>query len=187
MAIALAESSVHVGHSGLLLAAAGAFALLAVTARAPLGLARLCGPRLHGTLDIVVALAVALAPILPVLRPDVAGIVVAETAALAWVRVATLTRYSSSPVRGPAQTVSEKPTPLERDGPDSQTAPVPIPSTGAPSPAARRGAVVARGLGILAGRSVRRLPEAEEKMRIGARQAGRQAARLHRTWRKSPD
>ena len=100
--------------------------------------------------------------------------------------MASLTRYSASPVRGPAQTVSEKPTQLERDGHDSHTAPVPIPSTG-PSPAARRGAVVARGLGILAGRSVRRLPEAEVKMRSGARQAGRHAARLHRTWRKSPD
>jgi hypothetical protein len=46
--------------------------------------------------------------------------------------------------------------------------------------------VVVRGLGILAGRSARRLPDAEEKLRDGARQAGRHAARLQRTWRKPP-
>jgi hypothetical protein len=44
---------------------------------------------------------------------------------------------------------------------------------------------VARGLGILAGRSARRLPDADEKLRTGARQAGRQAARL-RALRKRP-
>ncbi len=78
LAGALAELSIHIGHSGLLLVAAGAFALLAVTARGPLGLARLCGPRLHATLDIVVALAVAVAPVVPRLRPDASGIVVVE-------------------------------------------------------------------------------------------------------------
>jgi hypothetical protein len=41
-----------------------------------------------------------------------------------------------------------------------------------------------RTLGMMAGRSSRRLPEAEEKLRTGARQAGRHAARLQRTWRK---
>ena len=94
MAGALAGLSIHVGHSGLLLVAAGAFALLAVTARGPLGLARVCGPRLHATLDIVVALAVAAAPIVPALRPDITGIAAVEVAALAWVRLATLTRYT---------------------------------------------------------------------------------------------
>ena len=43
-----------------------------------------------------------------------------------------------------------------------------------------------RGLGILAGRSARRLPDAEEKLRGGARQAGRHLSRLQRTWRKEP-
>jgi len=56
----LAGLSIHIRHSALLVIAAGAFALLAVTARGPLGLARVCGPRLHATLDIVVALAVQL-------------------------------------------------------------------------------------------------------------------------------
>jgi hypothetical protein len=49
-----------------------------------------------------------------------------------------------------------------------------------------QGAVIVRGLGFLAGRSARRLPEAQEKLDSGARQAGRHAARLQRTWRKPP-
>jgi hypothetical protein len=165
LAGALAELSIHIGHSGLLLAAAGAFAFLAVTARGPLGLARLCGPRLHATLDIVVALALATAPIVPTLRPDGAGIVVVEVAALAWVRLATLTRY-----------------PRLATGAENLAPEQPVPTPGL-SPT---GATVARGLGILAGRSARRLPEAHEKLRGGARQAGRHAARIQRAWRKPP-
>jgi len=176
---ALAGLSVHISRSGLLLAAAGAFALLAVTARGPLGLVRLCGPRLHATLDIVVALAVAAAPIVPALRPGIAGILAVEVTALAWLRLATLTRYT------PARSTPARSTPVSA-GPDS-VAPSPAPGRGLertepPLP----GAVVARGLGILAGRSARRLPEAEEKLRSGARQAGRHAGRVHRTWRKAP-
>jgi len=180
MAGALAESSVHIGHSGLLLLAAGVFALLALTARGPLGLARLCGARLHRSLDVVVAVALAAAPILPALRPAVAGIVVMEVAAVAWVRVATLTRYAKA-AGGPADAVAG---PDVRDG---EPTGLPAPSAAAPGQWGPRAAVVARGLGILAGRSARRLPEAEEKLRGGARQAGRHAARLHQAWRKPPD
>ena len=157
-----------------------AFALLALTARGPLGLARLCGPRLHGTLDIAVAVAVAAAPILPALRPDVAGTVVVEVAAVAWVRVATLTRYAKAGAR----------TDVEGAGPDvdgAGGAGVAIPPAAAPGVGAPRGTAVARGLGILAGRSARRLPDAEEKLHGGARRAGRHAGRLYQGWRKPPD
>ncbi len=170
MAGALAELSVHIGRSGLLLAAAGAFALLAITARGPLGIARLCGPRLHGALDIVVALAVAVAPVFPAFRPDAAGMIVVEVAAVAWVRLATLTRYTRPTPRSAATAVGSATTP---------------PSADAAALTAPPGALVARGLGILAGRSARRLPDADEKLRTGARQAGRQAARL-RALRKRP-
>lgn len=171
LAGALAELSVHIGRSGLLLGAAGAFALLALTARGPLGVARLVGPRLHGVLDIVVALALAAAPLVPALRPDVTGIIVVEVAALAWLRLATLTRYTRAPPRSDGGSVT-----AEAAAPDP-------PSSGAPS----SGALVARGLGMIAGRSARRLPDAEEKLRAGARQAGRQAAALQRRWRKPTD
>jgi hypothetical protein len=170
LAGALAELSVHIARSGLLLAAAGAFALLAVTARGPLGIARVCGPRLHGALDIVVAVAMAAAPIVPAIRPDATGVLVVEVAALAWVRMATLTRYT-------------RPAPASPAGP--VVGPPAVPSLDVPAATPPPGAVVARGLGILAGRSARRLPDAEEKLRTGARQAGRHAARL-RAWRKPP-
>jgi hypothetical protein len=168
----------------LLLGAAGAFALLAVTARGPLGLARICGPRLHAALDIVVPVALAAAPILPALRPNITGILVVEVTAVAWVRLATLTRYRRVPLPGVAAagvavagadgTSATTVTPPAQDTPGGAT----LPPT--------QGAVIVRGLGFLAGRSARRLPEAQEKLDSGARQAGRHAARLQRTWRKPP-
>lgn len=178
--------------------AAGAFALLAVTARAPLGLARVCGPRLHATLDVVVAVAVAAAPILPALRPDITGIAAVEVAALAWLRLSTLTRYSRPPAPsgggtlvGDGVTVRNSTVggvTVSADPVSNNTSALGITARGtghgAGPPAT--GAVVLRGLGILARRSARRLPEAEEKLRGGARQAGRHAARIQRTWRKPP-
>jgi hypothetical protein len=178
---ALAGLSIHIRHSGLLLVAAGAFALLAVTARAPLGLARVCGPRLHATLDVVVAVAVAAAPILPALRPDITGVAAVEVAAVAWLRLSTLTRYTRLPATPGDETRggqgAEVPDGAVTDGAVTDDTAAGPPTTGA---------MVLRGLGIVAGRSARRLPEAEEKLRGGARQAGRQAARLQRTWRKPP-
>lgn len=142
----------------------------------------MCGPRLHATLDIVVALAVAAAPILPALRPDVTGIAVVEVAALAWIRLGTLTRYTrltpQSLEPGPLETGLVEPRSPDAGPADAGRAEPPaLPLTGV---------VVARGLGMLAGRSARRLPEAEEKLRGGVRQAGRHAGRLQRTWRKPP-
>jgi len=163
---------VHIARSGLLLAAAAAFAILALTARGPLGVARLVGPRLHAVLDVAVALAIAAAPAVPALRPDASGIIVVEVAALAWVRLATLTRYGKAPA------------------PSRAPAPAPAPESLAPLDAPvppTSGTVLARGLGVIAGRSVRRLPDAEDTLRSGARRAGRQAARLQRAWRKTSD
>ena len=162
--------------------AAGAFALLAATARGPFGLLRVCGLRLHATLDIVVALGVAAAPIFPVLRPDITGIVAVEVAALAWVRFSTLTRYTrvatpSVPSVPPVPDVAGSGVAA-----DSVIGAGPVPQSALQEPP--RAAMALRTLGMMAGRSSRRLPEAEEKLRTGARQAGRQAGRLQRTWRK---
>jgi len=189
---ALAESSVHISRSGLLLGAAGAFALLALTARGPLGVARWCGPRLHAALDIGVALVVAAAPLVPVLRPHWTGIVVVEVAAVAWVRVATLTRYTR-PAQPDPGTSRPGASPAGASVAGTSVAGMP-PGTshpGAVDPAdesrqVRTSAVVGRGLGILAGRSARHLPAADERLRGGARQAGRHLSRLQRTWRKGP-
>ncbi len=175
----MAGLSIHIRHSGLLLVAAAAFALLAVTARAPLGLAKVCGPRLHATLDVVVAVAVAAAPILPALRPDITGIAAVEIVALAWLRLSTLTRYTRLPAASGGGT-------LVGDGVTVSNNTVGNDTVGDGAGPPTTGAVVLRGLGILAGRSARRLPEAEEKLHGGARQVGRHAARLQRTWRKPP-
>jgi hypothetical protein len=153
-----------------------------VTARGPLGLARVCGPRLHATLDIVVALAVAAAPIVPALRPDITGIVAVEVAALAWVRLSTLTRYTRMPSStGPdVSGAGVAPHAGIGAGPVAESVAQSVPQE------PTLGAMALRTLGMKAGRSSRRLPEAEEKLRSGARQAGRHAARLRRTWRKPP-
>jgi hypothetical protein len=183
----LAELSVHIGHSGLLLVAAGAFALLALTARGPLGVARLIGPRLHATLDVAVAVAMAAAPVLPAFRPDINGILVVEVAAVAWVRLATLTRYTRAPAGAGTRPASGDGALGDRASGDRASGDIgPRPFNDAPGSAPRPARVAARGLGILAGRSARRLPDAEETLRSGARQVGRHAARLQRTWRKPP-
>jgi len=180
LAGALAEFSVHIARSGLLLGAACAFALLALTARGPLGVARVCGARLHGALDVAVALAAAAAPAVPVLRPDAAGVVVVEVAAVAWLRLATLTRYRRP--AGADNTVAPGSAP-----PPDPAGPPPAGARGAGTPAQPAGGAVgtpvARTLGVLAGRSSRRLPGARAMLAGGAREAGRRAGRLQRTWR----
>ncbi len=193
LAGALAGLSTHIAHSGLLLVAAGAFALLAITARGPLGLARVCGPRLHATLDIVVALAVAAAPLFRALRPDVIGIIVLEVAALGWLRLATLTRYPRTAPTRPGDGVPSATDGVTTGGVTTDAVSLPSSAAGTAagpgvevSAAPPTGASVARGLGMLAGRSARRLPEVEEKLHDGARRAGRQAARVQRSWRKPP-
>ena len=121
-------------------------------------------------------MALAAAPIVPALRPNVTGILVVEVTALAWVRLATLTRYSRVPPAG-AVAGADGATPTSVTPPAQGT---PGGATLPPTP----GAVIVRGLGFLAGRSARRLPDAQDKLDGGARQAGRHAARLQRTWRK---
>ena len=92
MAVALAYFSVRVSHGGVLVVAAGVFALLALTARGPLGILRICGPRLHVTLTIVCSVLLALAPVVPAFRPDIQGIIVLEFVMVGVIRLATFTR-----------------------------------------------------------------------------------------------
>jgi len=92
VAFVFVDVAVHLTSQGSLLAGAAVLALLALTARGPLGIVRVCPRRLHVLLVPVVSAAIALSPILPVLRPDLTGIVVAEFGAIGLVRLATLTR-----------------------------------------------------------------------------------------------
>ena len=144
-------------------------------------MARVCGPRLHAALDIVVPLAVAAGPLLPALRPDVTGVCVVEVTAAAWLRLATLTTYQRAVTSPPAGTGAGGPATGRPPPRRARSAPTTA------TPALARGAVALRALGMLAGRSAGRLPEAEAKLHSGARQAGRHAARLQRAWGSPPD
>jgi hypothetical protein len=113
MALALIDVAVHVDHAALLLVAAGALGLLALSARGPLGVVRVVPPRAHVVLCVVVAALVLAALVLCAvgaagLRPGAAGIAVLAFAMLGLVRLATLARTDASPLpRGvwPAQVI----------------------------------------------------------------------------------
>jgi hypothetical protein len=108
-AVALADLSLHVDRGGLLVAGTGVFALLAITAKGPLGLVRVVPRRLHVYAVCVVAVVLALAPILPQIRPDVSGIIIIEFAAIGLFRLATLTNtvVTVRPPRGSARAVPQ--------------------------------------------------------------------------------
>ncbi len=97
IALILVDVSVHISHAGLLVAAAAALGILALSARGPLGLLRVCSQRTHVVLCVPVAGLVLVAPILPALRPGTGGIVVVVVAMLALLRLATITRTDPRP------------------------------------------------------------------------------------------
>jgi hypothetical protein len=97
IALVFMELLIHVSNGGLLVAAAVTFFALAVTARGPLGVFRICGQRLHLTLATAAAAAVAVAPVIPALRPDIQGIIVIEFGAVGLIRLATLTLATDYP------------------------------------------------------------------------------------------
>ncbi len=111
VAVVFADASIHVNNGELLVVGALAFFALAVTAHGPLGIARICSQSLHLVLAVVVGVLVAVAPVLPALRPDIEGIIVVEFGAIGLIRLATLTR-STSPTLGLGQTA--------RSGPDAK-------------------------------------------------------------------
>jgi hypothetical protein len=192
VALTFVDISVHVHDGGLLVAAAVAFLVLAATAHGPLGVVRICGQRLHLILTVAVAVAVALAPIVPWLRPDVEGIVVLEFGAIGLIRVATLTqtgetlprvpsaRRRSSRVIDATATVSDPGGPAAREsGP---------PPSQAPSGAAARWAGRTTGAAAASGRQVaaKYRPEAEAQVKRTIRGAGRIAGKVT-TWLESPE
>ena len=91
VAFLLVTQSVHVGRGRLLVAAGVALGLLALTADGPLGVFRVCGQRLHVALVVATASAMAVAAFVPILRPDVEGLLVIGGAVVALVLLATRT------------------------------------------------------------------------------------------------
>ncbi len=165
--------SVHVGRSELLLGAGAVLGLLAVTARGPLGLVRICGARLHAVLDVIAGVLMALSPLLPTLRPGALGIVAIELVAVAWLRVTMLTRYQAPAGATMAAVVGTSAT-----GPDAGT------DTGPEVPRGPTLSTIHR-LGRLTAGARTRLPEAQAALDAGARRMGGQAGRVQRAWRRA--
>ncbi|HXQ58622.1 MAG TPA: hypothetical protein VN799_00945 [Acidimicrobiales bacterium] len=180
LAVGLVVLSVHIGRSELLLTGGVIFGVLALTARGPLGIVRVCGPRLHAVLDIAAAGFIAVAPLVRPLRPGAVGIVVVELSALAWVRLATLTRYSvgrggRSPARA-AVAPTLAPSPLD---------PGARPSRAPDEPPSGRALSAIRGLGRMTAEAKSRLPEVQPTLDTHARRIGGHTRRLQRAWRRA--
>jgi hypothetical protein len=197
VAFVFVDVAVHLTSQGSLLAGAAVLALLALTARGALGIVRLCPRPLHVVLVVVASAAIALSPILPVLRPDLTGILVAEFGAIGLIRLATLTR-TLEPIAaragasvGPSATATSATATAE---PEQSS-----------EPAAQAGSLEATGPGgeerdlsvveksartaaaaTVAGRAAaeRYGPVAEEQARRAVRSAGRSVGRMLR--RTSP-
>jgi hypothetical protein len=96
IAVVFVDLSIHVGGGGMLVGAAVACFALAVTAQGPLGIVRICGQSLHLVLAVVTGVVVAVAPVIPALRPDLEGIIVLEFGALGLIRMATFTAATTA-------------------------------------------------------------------------------------------
>ncbi len=191
--IALVGLSIHVSHPQLLVATGFAFAFLALFSQGRLGIFNLIPPRLHAGLDVAVALAAAIAPVFPPLRPDLTGILCVELAALAWLRIATLTRYRV-PVPAPAGTPAGAAGGTTATGPPTApttgppTVPTTVtPATGAPStpadgptPDAESGTAAAMTAAAMTPARVGR--ELDRVVNTGSRRLGRLAGSLARTY-----
>lgn len=185
MAIIFVDISVHVSNGGLLLGAAAAFAALAVTANGPVGLVRICGPWLHMTLLVAVAAVVAVAPIVPSLRPDVEGIMVIEFGAIGLIRLATLTEMGPTPrpswlSRGNQPSVIDATATVTSGTSAGPTAPDKDRTPGSSTGAAARKAGRVVGAASVSGRraAARHRPAAEDQMRRAIRRAGRFTGRF---------
>lgn len=88
--LALADLSLHVRRGGVLAVAGAVFAALALTADGPLGVIRIFGRKFHVWLVVVVAVVVAVSPVISSIRPDVEGIIILELVAVGIIRLATL-------------------------------------------------------------------------------------------------
>jgi len=168
--------SVHVGGNALLLASGSVLGLLALTARGPLGLVRVCGARLHAVLDIVVGVLLALSPLVRAWRPGTVGIVAVELVAVAWLRMTMLTRYRIR-INSPDAAHHSDVTPASISSPDDARG----------SEGAEPGPVLAaiRALGRTTAGARTLLPVARGTLDSGARRMGGRAGRLQRAWRRA--
>jgi hypothetical protein len=185
VAFVFVDISIHVSNGGLLVGAGAALAALAITARGPLGILRICGRRLHVHATVAVAVAVAVAPVLPALRPDIEGIIIIEFGAIGLIRLATFTRISASAPAGQRRVGSTARvidasatvvTPARPASPGNQQDSVAARSTGSAARWLGRttGAAAASGKRVAA----HHRPEVEAQVKRTIRGAGRVAGRV---------
>ena len=168
--VALADLSLHVGHGGTLVGAGAVYAVLAVTADGPLGLLHLCNRRLHTVLVAVVSVVVALSPLVPVLRPDIEGIIILEVIAVGMLRLATLTNTAAPrprPVAGSGPVIEATAAPAPPVTAPPSPAPAPVTTTGAAARWAGRTAAAASAA------ASQHRPAAEDQVLRAIRNAGR--------------
>ncbi len=178
VALAFVDISVHVDHGGLLVGAAIGLFALAVTARGPIGILRICDRSLHLVAVTVGGVLVAVAPLIPALRPDLQGMVVLEFGGL--IRLATFTATApatrgsragrpGTPVIDATATVSPRRAPS-----GGATGP------GTPSPARWAGWATAQAAASGRRAAARFAPVAEARVRRTLWSAGRAAGQARR-------
>ncbi len=198
MALVFVDISIHIANGGLLVGSAIALLAAAVTAQGPLGFFRLCGQRLHLRLTMALSVAIALAPIVPALRPDTGGIIVVEFGAVGLLRVCTLTRTgeatkvvfpgtSVNSSKGDSSVIDAKATvvgsnPSTADNPDAPAGGQKgdRSSSSSSSGAAARWAGRASGAVITSGKqaAAAHRPEVEAQVKRTIRRVGKLAGRL---------
>jgi hypothetical protein len=196
--LALIGLSIHVSRPGLLVATGVVFVALALLSQGRLGIVGLLPPRVHAALDVIVALAAALAPIFPSLRPDLTGILCVELAALAWLRVATLTRYRPGPSALSASSAALSASSAASSASSTASSAIPAPSSATPEPGATGSATTEASTDPNAGGAVpgpatpttdgdgvtpaRIAHELDRMMNSGSRRLGRLAGSLARNY-----
>jgi hypothetical protein len=180
VAYLLVSQSVHVAGGSLLAASGILLGLLTLSVQAPLGVIRICSPKVHLVLVRVLSVCMAAALVVPASRPDLEGIVIVLFAAVALVMLSTRTAVPGGWGRrrkgwrrdgaiDATATVTQPRTPPAQSGPGDGDADSAIRRAGRST-----GAVTAAGK-----RAVEeRRPVVEHQVKKGLRGAGRLAGRL---------
>ena len=186
VAYLLVSQSVHVAKGGVLAVSGVLLGLLTMSLDAPLGVLRICSPRLHLILIRVLAVTMAATVILPASRSDLEGIAIMLFAPVALVMLSTRTAVVVGRGRGSKWGrigAIDATATVARTG----TPPVPTASDGAADSAIRR---AGRSTGAVAAAGKRAVdqgrPVVEHQVKKGLRSAGRLAGRLTGT-KHQPD
>jgi hypothetical protein len=170
--VALVDLSLHVTNGGLLVAAGGLFGLLALVADGPLGIFRVCGRKLHVVLVIASSVVVALAPIVPTVRPDIEGIITIVVVAVGLLRLATITSTRAPAARPATGTTGTTGTAV------GSPHPVRPPTGRIPEAARQAGRTTAAASAAVSILTTEHRPAAEAQVRRVLRGAGRLAGRM---------